>query len=124
MNEFNYLRIQLAVPILAKSTQSYLAKEFSLKPRVLYSSNDVVGAATWRLCPDDAGMSNAGDDVRLIEKACQIMLEYDNSTERKNPFSVAIARAFTREERRPAIDKGNYVLSFITIDLPFRTEVK
>jgi hypothetical protein len=120
-NELNYLRIQFSIPIIAKSTQKYLKDEFSMKPRLLYRSNEVVDAAEWWLCPDSAGMSNGGESVRFFEKTCQAMPEDEKSLEEKKTLWSTLLH---RGPRIPVIAKSNYLLSFATINLPFRAEDK
>ena len=120
-NDLNYLRIQFSVPIIAKSTQKYLKDEFSKKPRLLYRSNEVVDSAEWWLCPDSAGMSNGGESIRFFEMTCQAMPEDDKRLEeRKSLWSTV----FNRSPRKPVIAKGNYLISFATINLPFRANGK
>lgn len=118
-NELNYLRIQFSIPIIAKSTQKYLKDEFSMKPRLLYRSNEVVDTAEWWLCPDSAGMSNGGESVRFFEKTCQDMSDDKMSLETRETFWSPLLH---RGPRKPVIDEGNYLLSFATINLPFRAE--
>jgi len=120
-NDLNYLRIQFSVPIIAKSTQKYLKDEFSMKPRLLYRSSEVVDAAEWWLCPDSAGMSNGGESIRFFEKTCQAMPEDDKRLEERKTLWSTV---FNRSPRKPIIAKSNYLLSFATINLTFRAEDK